>query len=246
VRDIGFVRFPDGATVAVSLSFDDARASQLDGVRILDEHGIRATFYVLPSGVEEAPDGWRTVSSSGHEIGNHTRTHPCSGNYDFAMNNALEGKTLADIAEEIDSANTAIEDLLRVRAATFAYPCGQAFVGRGRDRRSYVPLVAERFVAGRGYGTEIGNVPERCDLAHLAAFPIDGTDAATMESIVDNGIGRGEWVIMAGHDIGVQAPQTVLARELDQFCRTLVRDDRIWVAPVADVAAYLVANREQA
>src|SRR5215211_8310716 len=43
--------FPEGTSVAVSLSFDDARPSQLEGVRILDDHGIRATFYVLPKGL---------------------------------------------------------------------------------------------------------------------------------------------------------------------------------------------------
>jgi hypothetical protein len=35
---------PHGVSVAVSLSFDDGRASQLEGVRILDDHGLRATF----------------------------------------------------------------------------------------------------------------------------------------------------------------------------------------------------------
>jgi peptidoglycan/xylan/chitin deacetylase (PgdA/CDA1 family) len=68
--------FPAGASAAVSLSFDDARASQLDGARMLTEHGLRATFYVLPSGLTAAPDRWRAVAGSGHELGNHSTTHP--------------------------------------------------------------------------------------------------------------------------------------------------------------------------
>jgi len=47
---------------------------------------------------------------------------------------------------------------------------------------------------------------------------------------------RREWVIMAGHDIGTDRPQTVSAPELDRFCRSLVRDERVWVAPVIEVA----------
>ncbi|WP_067279853.1 polysaccharide deacetylase family protein [Streptomyces jeddahensis] len=235
--------FPGNAAVAVSLSFDDARESQLQGARILDEHGIRASFYVLPSGIAAAPDRWSSVASAGHEIGNHTRTHPCSGNYAFSRTNALEDKTMEDIAADIDEAGRMIEAMLGVRPTTFAYPCGQSFIGRGSRRRSYVPLVAERFVAGRGYGGETGNMPDVCDLAHLDAYVIDGLNADTLMSLVDGGMARGEWVIMAGHDIGSDGPQTVSARDLSEFCRRLARDPRIWVAPVAEVAEHARAAR---
>ena len=44
--------FPGGASVALSLSFDDARDSQLDvALPVLEEHGVSATFYVLPEPV---------------------------------------------------------------------------------------------------------------------------------------------------------------------------------------------------
>jgi peptidoglycan-N-acetylglucosamine deacetylase len=228
--------FPDGASAAVSLSFDDARASQLDGSSILDDHGIRATFYVLPSGLAAAPDRWHAIARAGHEIGNHSSTHPCSGNFAFSAGNALEHKTPHDIAADVEAATATIRDLLGVRPRTFAYPCGQSFTGRGRHRRSYVPLIAERFLAGRGYGSEVGNRPERCDLAHLHAYTVDGLDTAGLRSLVAAGMARGEWVIMAGHDIGADGPQTVSARELGGFCRSLIRDDRVWVAPVVEVA----------
>jgi hypothetical protein len=50
-------------------------------------------------------------------------------------------------------------------------------------------------------------------------------------------------VILAGHDIGGDGPQTVSALELDAFCRRVTRDDRVWVAPVAEVAERVVAAR---
>lgn len=228
--------FPEGVSVAVSLSFDDARASQLEGVRILDDHGLRATFYVLPSGLAAAPERWRSVARAGHEIGNHSSTHPCSANFDFAATNALEDRTMQDIAEDVDAASATIHELVGVPPRTFAYPCGQSFAGRGRQRRSYVPIIAERFLAGRGYGSEVGNVPGRCDLAHLDAYTVDGLDAGALQSLVAAGMARGEWVILAGHDIGAGGPQTVPARELDMLCRRLARDDRVWVAPVVEVA----------
>jgi peptidoglycan-N-acetylglucosamine deacetylase len=241
VRAVATV-FPNDAAVAVSLSFDDARASQLAGARILEEHGIRASFYVLPSGIAAAADGWRAVAAAGHELGNHTNTHPCSANFEFSRANALEDMTMPDIAADIDAASRAIAELLGVVPRTFAYPCGQAFIGRGSQRRSYVPLVADRFVAGRGYASETGNQPDLCDLAHLDAYVIDGLDSDTLESFVDAGITRGEWVILAGHDIGPRAHQTVPADELDRFCRRLARDDRIWVAPIVEVAELIRAT----
>ena len=228
--------FGEGVSVAVSLTFDDARASQLEGVRILDDHGLRATFYVLPSGVAAAPDRWWSVARLGHEIGNHSSTHPCSANFDFAAANALEDHTMQDIADDVDAATAMIQELIGVRPRTFAYPCGQSFTGRGRYRQSYVPIIAERFVAGRGCGSEVGNLPESCDLAHLEGYTVDGLDAGELRSLVAAGMTRGEWVIMAGHDIGADGPQTVSAPELDRFCSSLIRDDRVWVAPVVEVA----------
>ena len=102
--------FPEGAAVAVSLSFDDARGSQLDGVRILDAYGIRASFYVLPSGVAAARDRWCAVAWSGHEIGNHSNTHPCSANFEFSRANGLEDKAMHDIAADIESGRLVVAD----------------------------------------------------------------------------------------------------------------------------------------
>lgn len=65
--------------VAVSLTFDDARDSQLEVlVPMLDTYGLRATFYVLPEPVSRRQPDWQAVVQAGHEIGNHTVTHPCS------------------------------------------------------------------------------------------------------------------------------------------------------------------------
>jgi len=62
--------WPEGRRAAVSLSFDDARLSQVDrGMTILDACGARATFYVSIAGVEERLEAWRLAVAGGHEIG---------------------------------------------------------------------------------------------------------------------------------------------------------------------------------
>ena len=58
-----------------------------------------------------------------------------------------------------------------MKPRTFAYPCGQRFVGRGFEVRSYVPPVAERSLAGRGYLDESANDPAVCDLAEAMGTP---------------------------------------------------------------------------
>ncbi len=235
--------FPEGARAALSLSLDDARDSQLDvGLPVLDAHGVRATFYVLPGWVWLRRLDWRAVVEAGHEIANHTATHPCSANFEFSRTNALEDYTLGRIEAEIDRASRRIETLLGVRPETFAYPCGQSFVGRGEDRRSFVPSVARRFVAGRGYGSETSNDPERCDLAHLDAFTVDGLAADALVGLIDAAVASGRWLVMAGHDVGDGGDQTVLVDALEALCRRGAEGD-VWVAPVVEVARHLRRRR---
>lgn len=166
--------FPRGAHAALSLSFDDARPSQLAlGLPILDAHQVRATFYVVPKSVRSQQDEWRGAAAAGHEIGNHTATHPCSVNHVSSRSDGLEDYTITRIKANIDRASREIEMLLGIRPQTFAYPCGQTFVGRGRHKASFVPVVARRFVAGRGYRSETANDPSGCDLALLDAHHAD-------------------------------------------------------------------------
>src|SRR5689334_4883037 len=99
-------QWPDGKRAAVSLSFDDARLSQIDrGMEILDRHQVKATFYVSCGAVEQRLQGWKKAVAQGHEIGNHTLTHPCSGNFAFSRHNALEQYSLQRIEADILGAN---------------------------------------------------------------------------------------------------------------------------------------------
>src|SRR5688572_24482762 len=128
--------WPAGKQTAVSLTFDDARFSQVEGgTALLDQYGVKATFYVVPSWVEQRLEGWKKAAASGHEIGNHSLKHPCTGNFAWARANALEDYTLEQMRNELTEANKAIERLLGVKPQVFAYPCGQTFVGRGKDTK---------------------------------------------------------------------------------------------------------------
>jgi peptidoglycan/xylan/chitin deacetylase (PgdA/CDA1 family) len=235
-----------GARAAVSLSFDDTRPSQLEhGIPVLDEHGIRATFYASPANMKGRTAAWRRVARSGHEIGNHTLVHPCSGNFTWSRGpKALEAYTLAKMERELRSANAFLRRTTGVTPRSFAYPCGQTFVGMGGAYRSYVPLVSRLFAAGRGFLFEIHNHPAYCELGHLAGINGDGFELRQYQERLDAALADGGWVIFCGHDVGNGfGYQTTRTRELDAFCRRLAKRHDVWTAPVAEIATWLKARR---
>ncbi len=238
--------WPTGRRAAISLSFDDARTSQIDvGIPLLDKHGIKATFYVSPPNVKKRLQGWKKAVATGHEIGNHSSTHPCSGNFAWSRDRALETYTLDRIREELTGANQDVRDMLGVVPRTFAYPCGQKFIGRGRDVKSYVPLVAELFLAGRGFMDEAPNDPIFCDLAQLNGAPCDNHDFREIKPLVDQAMENGGWLVLAGHDIGSAFErQTTRISMLEDLFRYAAEPNRgLWLATVAEVAGYIEKQR---
>jgi len=242
----GTFPWPEGKRVAVSLSFDDAHPSQADaGLSILGRHQVRATFYVMPVAVQKNLDAWKRVRDAGHEIGNHTLTHPCSGNFQWSRARALEDLTLDQMRTDIAAADVEIHRLLGVRPATFAYPCGQTFVGRGVERRSYTPVIAEHFVAGRGFRQEVHNDPSYCDLAHVGAFDFDETTFAHFLARLRTAETERGWLVLAGHEVSVAGRQSVLAETLDAVCRHCCEPaNGIWIETMAAVAAYICRVRD--
>lgn len=237
--------WPAGKRVAVSLSFDDARASQvLSGAGLFRRHGARVTFYVNPRAIEKHLDAWKKAAAEGHEIGNHSSTHPCSGNFPWSRKNSLEEYTIAGIGDDIDSASRHIERLLGVKAATFAYPCGHKTVGRGETTQSYVPLVARRFLAGRGFRDEAANDPAYCDLAQLFGVDSDALSFEQMRELVSRAEQHGGWLVFAGHEIGPPGRQTTAIDTLEKFLR-FANDpaNGIWLDTVGNVSAYVLKNR---
>ena len=70
--------WPEGAQAAVSLAHDDGYDTQLENVApLLDELGFKATFLLTVQNVDERAADRIALSKRGHEIGDHTLTHPC-------------------------------------------------------------------------------------------------------------------------------------------------------------------------
>ena len=237
-------KWPNGKRAAVSITFDDARTSQVDsGTALLDKYGVKATFFVVPATVEDRLDGWKKVVANGHEIGNHTINHPCTGNFSWSAKNALENYSLDDMRDELIECNKRIKELLGVESEVFAYPCGQKFIGRDTSTKSYVPLVAKMFIVGRGWRDEAMNNPDFCDLAQVSGIEMDGKNFDEILPLIEEVRTTGQWLILAGHEMGDSGVQTTRLKMLKQLIE-YVQDpaNGIWIAPVGTIAKYILTQ----
>lgn len=237
--------WPDENQGAVSLTFDDGLPSHLAAaIPALDEHTLRATFYLNPPrGGDEATwrerlAPWRDAAMRGHEIGNHSLTHPCSQNFSF-IQRGLESMSLAEIERDVLDA----EQRLRVgvpeqTVRSFCYPCYQTDVGMGEQRQSYVPVIARHFMAARSRG-ETANDPARCDLHALWSWPVERMSGAEMVGMAERAAGEGRWAVFTFHGIN-EGHLSVAESDLRELCAFLARHpDRVWTAPVAVVAQHV-------
>ena len=235
--------WPNGAEMALSLTFDDGRPSQVThAIPLLDSFDVKATFYSQPENLRNELAGWRRAVAVGHEIGNHTVGHPCTGNFAWVRYDGvvLESYDLERMRAEIVQANDEIEEMLGVRPVSFAYPCGQTYVGRGRDTRSYVPLVAELFQTGRRWLDETSNAPDHFDTAQVMAMRMDGEDFAAVQRMVERARHSGNWLVLAGHGVGDNprwGTQLDMLKDLLAYAQN--PDNRAWIAPVTEVATFI-------
>jgi peptidoglycan/xylan/chitin deacetylase (PgdA/CDA1 family) len=108
---------PDRSTIA--LTFDDGPSESTPRLLdILDRYQVKATFFQCGFSVDRLPEIAREVSSRGHELGNHTYSHP-----------RLWLKSPSFIERELASAQEAIMDATSVRPQLFRAPFGLRWIG---------------------------------------------------------------------------------------------------------------------
>ena len=235
---------------AVSLTFDDGQSAvgQLDkAIPAMDAKGIKGTFYLRPKGEDwdRTREAWRAAAAHGHEIGNHTLSHTCSGN--FSGGGGLETKTLDDIEADILAAQDRLAEIApRQNDWTFCYPCYLSHVGRGASRQSYVPVVARHFLAARAGGEYgFGNHPASVDVHHVWGLDTSLMSGFEMIGLVDELTSRGRWVVLAFHAIE-GARLSVTGHDFALLLGYLQRNsERIWTAPMVEVARRVAAYQSR-
>ena len=238
-------KWPEGKKMALSLTFDDARLSQIDkGIPLLDSYGVKATFYVSPNNVVQRIDGWKKAVQTGHDIGNHSLIHPCTGNFPWSRSRALEDYSLLGMMGELDSASQWIKQFLGVDPASFAYPCGQKFTGKGVNTKSYIPVVASMFESGRGWLDEAANDPSYCDMAQLTGMELDGKSFDQILKHIETARNSGLWLVLAGHEMDKEGVQTSQLETLEAICKYASDPSNgIWITDVHTIAKYVREQR---
>ena len=101
-------------TGAVALTFDDGPSEDTERVLdVLDEYGLRATFFMTGRHVESLPQTARRVVAEGHEVGNHSYSHPI-----FLY------RTPRETRQQLERAQTVITKATGIRPKLARPPCG--------------------------------------------------------------------------------------------------------------------------
>ena len=99
----------------ISISFDAAWGNEDTGtlIDILGKYNVKTTFFVVGGWVDKFPESVKQLSNAGHEIMNHSDTHP-------HMTQISKDKMI----EEVNSCSAKIEKLTGVKPILFRPPYG--------------------------------------------------------------------------------------------------------------------------
>ena len=154
---------------------------------------VKATFFAIGGDVERSPQAYRALAAEGHEIANHTSSHP----RDFSRLSV--GAALA----EIRMAHRSIERAVGIAPVGFRAPgytlsaatvealtaCGYAYDASMMPSWSYVTLKqAFRLLGGARYRHYLFAQSYRCALAPHLPYPIAARDiyrAASESSLTE-------------------------------------------------------------
>jgi peptidoglycan/xylan/chitin deacetylase (PgdA/CDA1 family) len=141
------------ARPAIALTFDDGPSESTPTLlQILAHHDVTATFFMCGKNAERLPEVARSVATAGHEIGNHTDSHP---RLDFCSHDFIY-RELASAQEKIVRHTGATPRLFRAPYGVrwFGLKSAQERLGLlgvmwgtiGRDWKWPAPRVAQLFL----------------------------------------------------------------------------------------------------
>lgn len=104
-----------GDKKVVSISFDAAWGNEQtnDLLKILEEKNVTSTFFLVGDWVEKYPESVKAIAQAGHDIGNHSSTHP-----------KMTELSRDCMVEEIENCNSLIENLTGKEVTLFRPPYG--------------------------------------------------------------------------------------------------------------------------
>jgi peptidoglycan/xylan/chitin deacetylase (PgdA/CDA1 family) len=191
-------KYLNGARAVVSHTVDDSHELLPACLDVIDRHGIKATAFVTTGYRSIMPKLWprlRQAIANGHEIGSHSRRHPCRiPETPFYCFRALTWNEIAGSRDDI------LKNTAQPYVWSWAYPCGncagQEFIQRKIARAGYL--------TARGYPDELQGQHAVPDLQTYDSNPY----AARYTQVVQKGYpktvpGKGEVTISGRTDVSL-------------------------------------------
>ncbi len=249
--------FPGARGAAVSFTYDDALHVHLDhAMPDLEAVGLRGSFYVpthnQPNDAwQDRKSDWRAaIARGGHELGNHTQYHPCSGILNWVKpERRLETYDLDRIERELLAANRELaEGAGVVTPVSFAYTCAHDWVGP--ERTSFRPVVGRIFPAARVGDIELTGPfvnPHNLDFTAIGSIGIvEDHSLADLKRSVDLAIQRREWLVFMFHGVGGEHRMNILRKNHIALVEYVAgRSGEIWCDTFLNISQHIrkITNR---
>ena len=234
--------WPEGRKAAVSLAYDDALDSQLDtAIPALDRHGLKGSFYLILSAetVRTRLADWRAAAANGHELGNHSLFHQCSGKGPerswVAPQRNLDTTTVAQMRDQVELASTMLQAIDGHSARTYTAPCGEVAAMDG----SYLGAVSPLFVGIKLVGGAVVDDMVTLDPAAVPVAAPVGMSGAQLIALVEEAGRKGTMANFTFHGIGGDHLQ-VSAQAHEELLAYLAKHrDDYWTAPFVDIMGWV-------
>lgn len=231
----------NGKKAAVVITYDDAIDEHLNNaIPVLDSLGLKATFYItgFSNSMQKRLNDWKRIAANGHELGNHTLYHPCTGgagrewvrpDYD------LRNYTIKRILDETRATNLLLQSMDGKTKRTFAFTCGDTRIGD----TSFADLLKNDFVAMRGVRSLMHPVGE-IRLDNVDCYGVNGESGDQLISWAKQAVESNSLLVILFHGVGGGNGLDVSLSAHRQFLQYLKQHEKeIWVAPMIKVAEYV-------
>lgn len=221
------VVWPNGAKLAVSLTFDDGLLEHYTVVYpLLKELGLRGTFWIIGRDIdkqrarkEASPMTWEQIkemSKAGQEIANHTYTHK-----------DLEKLSLDEARVEIEKGDAAVFKQIGKHTKALAFPSNHKndSLVMMVEQMGYYPRMEQQSFGGKKLTSE-------------EAF----------DKLMRSKIKHGGWLVTMTHGISVGYDAFENPELFEQCIRKLAEmqaEGKIWIAPFSEVMEYIKLKGEK-
>ncbi len=219
----------DAPHAIASFTFDDFPASAVEqGLRILDNYGAKATYYVSGEHVDQTLGSvkycesaqLRHLLSSGHEIGCHGYLHTSHC-----------GLSARDVSDNCAHNEQFLQSRLGIdfRTTSFGYPFGDASYFSKR-------VVGRRFDICRG--VQLGVNAREVDFSMLRVLPLEQyrLDEYSLEDSIAEALENNGWIVFLTHDVSTNPSPYGCTPEQLERALSLVTNAKIPIKTISEAA----------